>query len=48
MDTKFWGPSGWKFLHLVAYTYPNNPTENNKITYKEDLIEAIESLLEED
>ena len=34
MDTKFWGPSGWKFLHLVAYTYPNNPTSAYKVNYK--------------
>lgn len=34
MDTKFWGPSGWKFLHLVAYTYPNNPTNNDKLKFE--------------
>ena len=33
MDTKFWGPSGWKILHLVAYTYPNNPTDEEKKKY---------------
>ena len=21
MDTKFWGPSGWKFLHSLTFTY---------------------------
>lgn len=21
MDTKFWGPSGWKLLHLITFTY---------------------------
>jgi hypothetical protein len=21
MDTKFWGPSGWKLLHTIAFTY---------------------------
>ena len=44
MDTKFWGPSGWKFLHLVAYTYPNNPTENNKITYKK-FYDSLDTIL---
>jgi hypothetical protein len=21
MDTKFWGPSGWRFLHTITFTY---------------------------
>lgn len=25
MDTRFWGPSGWQFYHLVASTYPEKP-----------------------
>jgi len=24
MDTKFWGPSGWKLLHTIAFTYDGN------------------------
>ena len=28
MDTKFWGPSGWKLLHLITFTYePRNKKE---------------------
>lgn len=30
MDTRFWGPSGWKLLHLIAYNYPTNPTLYDK------------------
>lgn len=30
MDTRFWGPSGWKLLHHIAACYPVNPDENNK------------------
>lgn len=26
MDTRFWGPSGWKLLHLIAYSYPDEPS----------------------
>lgn len=26
MDTRFWGPSGWKLLHYITYVYPQNPT----------------------
>lgn len=28
MDTRFWGPSGWKFLHLMTFTY--DPTNQRK------------------
>ena len=25
MDTKYWGPSGWRLLHLITFTYdPKN------------------------
>jgi hypothetical protein len=28
MDTRFWGPSGWKLLHLISFTYdPERTTE---------------------
>ena len=27
MDTRFWGPSGWKLLHYITYVYPTNPTK---------------------
>lgn len=33
MDTRFWGPSGWKLLHLITYGYPINPTIKDKQTY---------------
>ena len=28
-----WGSSGWNFLHYITFTYPNNPTEQEKETY---------------
>lgn len=28
MDTRFWGPSGWKLLHSLAYSY--EPTQKNR------------------
>jgi len=34
MDTRFWGPDGWKLLHSIAVSYPDNPTNNDKDTYK--------------
>lgn len=29
MDTKYWGPSGWKLLHQITFAYPN-PTRSEK------------------
>lgn len=31
---KTWGPYGWKFMHMVALAYPNNPTDEEKKNYK--------------
>lgn len=31
MDTRFWGPSGWKLLHMITFDYTYSPT--NAITY---------------
>jgi hypothetical protein len=31
---KTWGPYGWKFMHMVALAYPNNPTNEDKENYK--------------
>jgi len=27
MDTRFWGPSGWRLLHLISFTYSPTDTE---------------------
>ena len=29
-----WGPSGWKFMHYISFGYPENPTNEDKINYK--------------
>ena len=34
MDTRFWGPDGWKLLHSIAYNYPSHPSKNMKRIYK--------------
>jgi hypothetical protein len=34
MDTRFWGPDGWKLFHTVAIKYPLNPSEDDIITHK--------------
>jgi hypothetical protein len=29
-----WGKYGWKFLHLVTLEYPENPTPQDKVNYR--------------
>lgn len=38
MNTRFWGPSGWLFLHTITSLYPNKPTLTNKITMRNFMI----------
>ena len=33
-NPKIWGPHAWKFLHMVALSYPSNPTSSDKSAYK--------------
>ena len=35
MNTTFWGPSGWKFLHTLTYIYPENPSFSDKVKMRE-------------
>ena len=30
METIFWGPSGWQFLHTLTFLYPEQPTFDDK------------------
>ena len=34
MNTKCWGTPGWKFIHIVALSYSDNPTDDDKNNYK--------------
>jgi GTP-sensing pleiotropic transcriptional regulator CodY len=29
-----WGPYGWKFIHFIALAYPINPSNDDKVNYK--------------
>jgi hypothetical protein len=33
MDTRFWGPDGWKLLHSITANYPDHPSETDKHLY---------------
>jgi len=35
MNTTFWGPSGWQFLHTLSFIYPENPSFNDKVKMQE-------------
>ena len=35
MNTNFWGPSGWMFLHSITSIYPIKPSTNDKILMHE-------------
>ena len=38
MDTRFWGPDGWRLLHCIALGYPENPTLKDKEIYSDFFI----------
>ena len=44
MDTKFWGPDGWRFLHSIVALYPDNPSNRDKTLYK-DFFGSIKHVL---
>lgn len=31
MNTTFWGPSGWQFLHTLTFIYPEQPSYSDKV-----------------
>ena len=36
--TTVWGPMMWSYLHTMSFNYPVNPTKEDKIHYKEFII----------
>jgi hypothetical protein len=33
MNTSFWGPHAWRFLHAITFDYPEKPTSQQKQYY---------------
>lgn len=33
ISPSIWGTYGWNFLHYITFTYPNNPSDDEKETY---------------
>ena len=44
MDPNIWGKHGWKFIHFVAQGYPNEPSQEQKLHYK-NFINSIQHIL---
>jgi Erv1 / Alr family len=38
METIYWGPSGWRFLHLLTFLYPETPDTGDKILMRDMMI----------
>ena len=38
MNTIFWGPSGWEFLHAITAIYPVKPSLNDKILMRDFML----------
>tara|TARA_Y100000389_G_scaffold166879_1_gene171806 strand:- start:191 stop:742 length:552 start_codon:yes stop_codon:yes gene_type:complete len=38
MLTTVWGPGMWHFLHTTSFNYPNNPTKDDILHYKNFII----------
>lgn len=34
-DPKIWGKPAWDFIHMIALSYPTNPTRRDRQTYRE-------------
>lgn len=43
MDTRFWGPSGWKLLHLITFTY--EPDIENQQLLTKNFLETLPYIL---
>lgn len=35
MNTKFWGPGAWRFLHTITFNYPVKPTSEQQFFYRQ-------------
>lgn len=34
MKPEIWGPNAWRFIHTITVAYPENPTQKDKINYR--------------
>ena len=44
METIYWGPAGWRFLHILTFLYPEIPDTSDKILMR-DMMNLIPDIL---
>lgn len=44
MLTTVWGPSMWHYIHTMSFNYPIEPTKENKIKYREFILNLPHTL----
>ena len=44
METIYWGPAGWRFLHILTFLYPESPDTGDKILMR-DMMNLIPDVL---
>jgi hypothetical protein len=44
METIYWGPAGWRFLHLLTFLYPESPDTGDKIIMR-DMMNLLPDIL---
>jgi len=44
METIYWGPAGWRFLHLLTFLYPETPDTGDKIIMR-DMMNLLPDIL---
>lgn len=44
METIYWGPAGWRFLHILTFLYPETPDTGDKILMR-DMMNLIPDIL---
>lgn len=44
MNSSYWGPHSWYFLHFVSFHYPINPSNEDKQNYKK-FYDSIQNIL---
>lgn len=44
LQTNVWGPPQWLILHLLALTYPNSPSQDDRLKYAQRIRSTLETL----
>ena len=42
MNSSIWGPHAWHFIHAVSFTYPLQPTQQDRENYYEFYLKQLQ------